>query len=204
MSELSDEMRRDVIAEVYRQAAEMDWDGLSLRERTTVYNRWLDHPAIGGQLTRFKSREEARVWLKDGPMKEYARARNGIGPYSQFALTRFPDPGQIARLVLGDDWDVIKDSVRKKPNRCLVYDGREERLMIWAPPNAFPDIMWAGLNAVADEEPSPVLVVAMVHGSPLDMGEQRRNAQIGQLAGLEVRHVTLKATKRKREATQDG
>ena len=55
-----------------------------------MYDRWLDDPAIGGYLTRFLSRERARVWLKDVPMKEYSRARNGIGPLPIWSGAGFP------------------------------------------------------------------------------------------------------------------
>lgn len=61
MSELPGDLRRTVIAEVYRQADELDWDALPDRRRTEMYDRWLNEPAIGGQLTRFQTRERARV-----------------------------------------------------------------------------------------------------------------------------------------------
>ena len=34
MSELPDDLRRDVVAEVYRQAGELDWEGLTDKQRS--------------------------------------------------------------------------------------------------------------------------------------------------------------------------
>src|SRR5262245_19016089 len=115
MSELENALRRSIIAEVYRQAGDLDWDGLTDKQRSAIYDHWLDDPAIGGELTRFLSRERARVWLKDVPMKEYARARNGIGSFSDLVTIRFPNAGQIARQVLGGDWQAVDGSIREKP-----------------------------------------------------------------------------------------
>lgn len=194
MSDLPDDLRRDVVAEVYRQAGALDWDGLTDKQRSVMYDRWLDDLAVGGQLTRFVSRERARVWLKDVPMKEYARARNGIGPFSSLVTSRFPGPAQIARQVLGRSWDTVDGTLREKPNRCVISNGSERRLMMWGPPKTLRDIMWAGINAVADQEPTPILVVAVPHGQALDDGEKRRHVHLGDIAGLDVRHVTLEAT----------
>jgi hypothetical protein len=195
MSELPDALRREVVAEAYRQAGELDWDGLSDKQRSATYDRWLDDPGIGRQLTRFLPRERARVWLKDVPMKEYARARNGIGVYSGLVTVRLPSPSQIARQVLGEGWDVIDGTIREKPNRCLISNGQEERLMMWGPPKTLRDIVWAGINAVADGLPRPLLVVASPQGHVLDDGEKRRHVQLGRLAGLDVRHTVLRVTR---------
>jgi hypothetical protein len=194
MSDLPDDLRREVVAEVYRQAGELDWDGLTDKQRSATYNHWLDDPRVGGQLTRFLSRERARVWLKDVPMKEYARARNGIGVYSDLVTVRLPSPGQIARQVLGPGWDAIDGTIREKPNRCVISNGHDERLMMWGPPKTLRDTVWAGINAVADGLPTPLLVVATPQGQVLDDGEKRRHVRLGRLAGLDVRHTVLRIT----------
>lgn len=194
MSGLPDDLRRDVVAEVYRQAGDLDWEGLPDRTRSIMYDRWLDDPAIGGCLTRFLSRERARVWLKDVPMKEYSRARNGIGPFSDLVTNRLPGPGQIARQVLGDGWDASEETIREKPNRCFISDDSEERLMMWGPPRTLRDIMWAGINALADGQPKPLLVVTIPYSTRMDDGEMRRHVLLGEIAGLDVRHATLRPT----------
>lgn len=205
MSELPDDMRRAVVAEVYRQAGDLDWDGLTDKKRSAIYDSWLDDPAIGRELTRFLSRERARVWLKDVPMKEYARARSGIGPFSELVTIRLPSPGQIARQVLGADWDTVDGTIREKPNRCMISNGREHRLMMWGPPKTLRDIVWAGINALADQLPTPLLVVATPQGQILDDGEKRRQILLGEIAGLDVRHTVLRVIRigPKKEKTPD-
>ena len=196
MSELESGFRRAIVAEVYRQAGEMDWDGLTDKQRSAVYDRWLDDPAVGRELTRFLSRERARVWLKDVPMKEYSRARSGIGAFADLATVRLPDPGQIARQVLGVDWDAVDGTIREKPNRCVISDGQDERLMIWGPPKVLRDLVWAGITAVADGgEPAPLIVVAAPRGESLGQGAIKRHVRIGEIAGLDVRHTTLRVTR---------
>lgn len=193
MSELESALRRSIIAEVYRQAGDLDWDGLTDKQRSTMYDRWLDDPAIGGELTRFLSRERARVWLKDVPMKEYARARNGIGSFSDLVTIRFPDPGQIARQVLGDEWRAVDGTIREKPNRCIVSDNHQKRLMIWGPPRTLRDLVWAGITTIADgREPAPIIVVASPRGESPSPGEMKRHIRIGEIANLDVQHTTLR------------
>lgn len=196
MSELPDALRRAIVAEVYRQAGELDWDGLTDKQRSSIYDRWLDHERIGRELTRFLTRERARVWLKDVPMKEYARARSGIGVYADLATVRLPSPGQIARQVLGRDWADVDGTIREKPNRCVITNGREQRLMIWGPPKTLRDLVWAGINSIADNrQPTPLLVVATPRGDVLSESEKQRHVRLGQIAGLEVTHTVLRVTR---------
>lgn len=196
MSELEGAFRRAIIAEVYRQAGEMDWDGLTDRQRSAVYDRWLDDPAIGCELTRFLSRERARVWLKDVPMKEYARARSGIGSFADLVTVRLPGPDQIVKQVLGGRWDAVEGTTREKPNRCIVCDGQDKRLMIWGPPKTLRDLVWAGIIAMAEgHELTPLVVVAAPRGESLAESEMRRQVRIGEIASLEIRHTTLRVTR---------
>ncbi len=196
MSDLEGAFRRAIIAEVYRQAGDMDWDGLTGKQRSAAYDRWLDDPSIGGELTRFLSRERARVWLKDVPMKEYARARGGIGSLASLVTIRLPGPGQIARQVLGEGWDAVDGTVREKPNRCVVTDGQDKRLMIWGPPKVLRDLIWAGIVVLADgREPAPLIVVSSPRGESPSQAEMKRHVKISDIAGLELRHTTLRVSR---------
>jgi hypothetical protein len=196
MSDLETAFRRTIVAEVYRQAADLDWDGLTGKQRTAAYDRWLDDPAIGGELTRFLPRERARVWLKDVPMKEYTRARSGIGYFADLVTVRFPGPEQIARQVLGAGWTALDGTIREKPNRCVISDGQTRRLLIWGPPRTLRDLVWAGISAVVDgNDPVPLIVVAAVRGEAPEPADMRRHIRIGQTAGLEVCHTTLRTTR---------
>jgi hypothetical protein len=195
VSDIPDATRRAVIAEIYRQADRLEWVGLTQQERSTLYSRWLDDPDIGEVLTRHMPRERARLWMKDVPMKEYARARDGVGKYADLATMRLPGPNGIARQAFGDGWVVTEGSVRQKPNRCVIRRGDEWRTMIWGPPANFRDLVWAGINAYVDNHPIPVIVVTTTQGRKLTTGEVARHQALGKQAGLEVRHATLRAAR---------
>ncbi|MGY1868221.1 MULTISPECIES: hypothetical protein [Nocardia] len=194
MSEIQDLLRREIIAEIYRRADELGWDGLSISERTTWYNRWVDDDQIGGVLTRYMPRERARLWIKDGPMKHYNRARSGIGPYADLVRNPLPSAAQIAQLAFGREWIVVEGTLQEKPNRCDLTNGEVFVQMIWGTSRNLQSLIWAGLNAQVDEGPTPVLVVTTRQGERLSEGEQKRHQRLGELAGLDVRHVVTRAT----------
>jgi hypothetical protein len=191
MSLLEEELRRQVIAEIYRRADDLDWDGLSPSDRSTWYVRWLDDPAIGGVLDLHMPRDQARLWIKDVPMKHYGRARSGIGPYADLVSSHLPDAGQLSRLAFGSDWAPLAGTLKDKPNRCTLSDS-DGRLaqMLWGPPRAFQSLVWASLNAVVDDQPTPVMVVVTRQGERLTDGQVDRHRRIAKRIGVEVRHLT--------------
>jgi hypothetical protein len=192
---MPDDLRRKVIAEIYQRADDLDWDGLSPADRSTWYVRWLDDPAIGGILDTYMSRDQARLWIKDMPMKHYSRARSGIGPYANLVNSQLPGASQLTRLAFGPTWAPIEGTTKEKPNRCMVHDGHNQAQMIWGPPRAFPSLVWAGLNAMIDDGPMPVVVVVTRQGERLTDGELDRHRRIAERVGVEVHHLSVKATK---------
>ncbi|MFJ2947964.1 hypothetical protein ACIO8H_10040 [Streptomyces sp. NPDC087226] len=195
MSEVPEAVRRKVIRDIYRKADELGWDGLSAVDRTAWYNRWVDDEKLGGVLTRYMPRERARMWIKDVPMKHYNRARSGIGPYADLVGTPLPSAYDIARIALGEDWTVLGGTLQEKPNRCQVTDGQQQMLMIWGNPRNLKSLVWAGLNARVDGLPSPVAVINLLQGERLTESERRRYEKVCQLAGLDVRVITTRATR---------
>ncbi|WP_406343281.1 hypothetical protein [Streptomyces sp. NBC_00648] len=195
MSDIDEEIRREVIAEVYRQVDELDWDGMGPRERSQWYVRWIDDPLIGGKLTRFIERDRVRVWIKDGPIKELPRARYGIGPYAQFAVSRYPGMEQIAHQAIGPDWVADPGTIDVKPNRCLVRGSKADVLMIWGPAAKLADLVWAGINARVDGGAEPLIVVTSPQGTRLSGGEMLRHRLLAKQAGIELLHITLRLTR---------
>lgn len=187
MSEIQEPLRRKIIGEIYRQADELGWYGLSISERSTWYNRWVDGDQVGGVLTRFMARERARLWIKDVPMKHYNHARGGIGPYADLVRNPFPGAAQIAQLVFGPDWSFVEGTLQENPNLCHLANGSEFVQRIWGTSRNLQSLVWAGLNARVDGGPKPVLVVTTRQGERLSEGEHARHQRIGELAGLEVR-----------------
>ncbi|MFF8542508.1 hypothetical protein ACF060_19595 [Streptomyces werraensis] len=192
MSDIPEEVRRQVIRAIYRRADQLDWDGLTQSDRTKWYNQWLDEEPIGGVILRYLPRERARGWVKDVPMKHYARARAGLGPYADLACRRLPGPDQIVRQVFGAQWEIIDGTIKEKPNRCRVSDGETVHLMIWGPLNNLSSLIWCGINAVVDRAPTPVIVVTLLQGQRISEGEKARHATLGRQAGLEVVHTVLR------------
>jgi hypothetical protein len=192
MSLLEEELRRQVIAEIYRRADDLDWDGLSPSDRSTWYVRWLDDPAIGGVLDLYMPRDQARLWIKDVPMKHYARARSGIGPYADLVGSHLPDAGQLCQLAFGADWAPLEGTLKDKPNRCTLSDrGGKLAQILWGPPRAFQSLVWASLNAVVDDQPTPVMVVVTRQGERLTDGQVGRHRRIARRIDVEVRHLTV-------------
>ncbi len=192
MSLIEEEVRRQVIAEIYKRADDLDWDGLSPSGRSTWYVRWLDDPAIGGVLDLYMPRDRARMWIKDVPMKHYARARSGIGPYVGLVASRLPGASQLTQLAFGAEWVPMEGTLKDKPNRCTVSDGGDQLAqMLWGPPRAFQSLVWASLNAVVDEQPTPIMVVVSRQGERLTDGQIGRHRRIGRRIGVEVRHLTV-------------
>lgn len=190
MGRMPEDLRRELIALLYRRADELDWDGLSAAERSAWYTRWLDDPDIGGVLDAYMTRDQVRLWIKDTPMKHYNRARSGIGPYRNLANSRLPDAPKLTRLAFDDGWHVVEGSIRDKPNGCLITKGDERVEMIWGPPRAFQSLVWAALNAVVDGAQPPVIVVVTHQGERLAEGQVARHQKMGQVLNVVVRHVT--------------
>ncbi|GAA2824332.1 hypothetical protein GCM10010441_56000 [Kitasatospora paracochleata] len=192
MSIIDEDIRREVIAEVYRQVDELDWDGMSQRERADRYVNWIDDPLVGGKLTRFIARDRVRVWIKDGPIKELPRARFGIGPYARFVVSRYPEMEEIARQAFGIDWVADRRTLGVKPNRCLVRGPGPDILMIWGPDTSLAELTWGGINARVDRGAEPIIVVTTPQGTRLSEGEKHRHRLLAGVAGIELRHLTLR------------
>ncbi|MEH0936773.1 hypothetical protein [Micromonospora psammae] len=194
MSRIPESLRRAIIAEIYRQADAIDWDGLSAPDRTRWYKRWINDSSIGKPLEPYLEPDQVRLWIKDGPMKHYRRARSGIGPYADLVASRLPDAPRLAQLAFGEAWTALAGSVRDKPNRCLVSPGDDQLTMIWGPARAFQSLLWTALNALVDQEPEPVILVTMVPGERLGDDLMKRHLDLGARVGVQVRHLTVQST----------
>jgi hypothetical protein len=201
MADLSQRVRDAVIVVCYERAADMEWETLSHRQRSEVYDKWVDDPEIGGPLLGFLSRERARVWLKDVPMKEYSRAVSGVGPYARFASMRLPGPASLATQTLGDGWAVEPGSLRTKPNRVGIVNAGVRRLMLWGPPRALPDLLWAAMVARIDAHADPVIVLTSTRAQSLSSTERLRHEALAGLAGIQVCHTTVTPTRTRPDTT---
>ncbi|MFF0477490.1 hypothetical protein [Streptomyces sp. NPDC004284] len=190
MSDMPADVRDEVIREVYRRIEEMDWDGMTSRQRTSTYDQWLEDPAIGGVLRRYRTPDSARYWLKDTPVKELPHARTGVGPYAKYVTSRDPSPSQIAFQAFGEGWSAEEGTLKIKPNKCLVRNAEASALMIWGDHKKLGALVWAGIEATVDGSPQPRIVATVPRGTRLSEGEKQRHKDLAGVAGIALVHIS--------------
>lgn len=169
----------EVVRRIYANAQEADWEHLTHREHTEQYARWLADPRVGGVLSAWMSPEEQRVWLKDGPMKEFARALAGEGPFATYLSAHPRSPAMVVSRVLGEDWRAIPNSNGVKPLRCEATDGKSKMLVFWGPSKDFKYLLWAALDAwESNSERSLRIAVFDTVSSPTSKHERTRLERI--------------------------
>ncbi|PPK71182.1 hypothetical protein V5P93_003046 [Actinokineospora auranticolor] len=183
-------VREAVCRELYRQVVELDWESLKDSQRTAQYSRWVDDAAIGGELADYLTAEGMRVWLKDGPMKEYMRALEGVGQYAQYATKRFVDIGETIREALGPRWRTVPGTLAEKPMHVDITDGDAERYVCWGQPHTFRDLLWAAVGKAIDARVPPLILVVLRGGKTLTSGEEVFQDKVAQHCGLDLIRVT--------------
>jgi hypothetical protein len=190
MSDLPSQLRESVTRKLYASAAAMDWENLSVAEKTAQYRRWVADPQIGGQLTRFLPEDGARVWIKDGPMKEYARAQFGVGAFAHLVDTPRCTPETVVHAVQGPGWDVLAGSIEVKPARCVATSLNGQSLILWGNLPDFKHLVWAALEAASTDDTRPVTIAVVESPArPTPIAERTRLKKIGDRCGFAVRHI---------------
>ncbi|MCG5215525.1 hypothetical protein [Streptosporangium sp. KLBMP 9127] len=161
---LPPDLRERLLLEVYRQADQLDWEFLTNPQKTAYYRKWIEDPQIGGALREHLSEKDIRVWLKDVPMKEYARSQEGIGHYVRYIPTRFRGPDEVIKAALGSGWTMAPGTVDVKPNHCWATDGSVERYVCWGRDAQFKDLVYATLTVAVTSRQAPTIVVATRDG----------------------------------------
>ncbi|MFI9449522.1 hypothetical protein [Amycolatopsis sp. NPDC052450] len=193
------EIREAVIRELYRQVGSLDWEGVSTRERTAYYTRWVEDESIGGELADYYTAEGMRVWLKDGPLKEYARALENFGSYAAYATKRLSPANEFITEILGEKWAIKPNSIREKPMHCVVTDGVQERYVCWGRPRTFRDLLWAAVNEAVTAPTRPLVVVYVTDDATVEEGQRRHHELIAKHCSLDLAYV-----RRRLEATPQG
>lgn len=190
MSELPRALRESVTRTLYASAGAVDWENLGDREKTAQYNRWLAQPEIGGQLTRFVSKEEARVWIKDVPMKEYSRAQFGLGPFASLVGAPRCTPQTVVSAVHGDNWSVLEGSVKVKPARCTAVGPSGQSRLFWGRLADFKHLVWAALECAAANDDWPITIAVVESAArPTSPSERIRLQTIAGRCGFQVRNI---------------
>lgn len=187
--EMPREIRDSVIREVYRQVGSLDWEGISTRDRTAYYTGWVEDDAIGGELADYYTAEGMRVWLKDGPLKEYARALENFGPYAAYATKRLSPPDEFVSELLGDTWKIKPGSIREKPMHCFVTNRKLERYVCWGRPRTFRDLLWAAVNNAVSAPIKPLIVVYVTDDLPVEEQQKRHHELIARHCSIDLAYV---------------
>ncbi|MFB4269620.1 hypothetical protein [Nonomuraea sp. GTA35] len=189
MSEIPEVIREQVITELYRQADELNWELLSASEKKRQYQKWIEDSRVGGILREFFDDHRMGTWIKDTPMKEYARAQEGFGSTAKYARSRFPGPDVLIGQALGPGWIVVPNSVDDKPMHCLATIGESTRYVCWGRPNTFRDLIWAALNKAITMSERPLVIVTEQDGISVSANERATQAAIAEHCGLDLTHI---------------
>lgn len=185
---------------IYARLDDIKWETLGNAERSDEYARMLIDPHIGGLLSTYMDPGRIRVWIKDGPAKEYRRALEGIGPYADVTTRTLGKPDRIVTAALGHSWH-MKDGTRgEKPMRCRAVgpDG-QERFLVWGSPEKISDLVWHAVRERAERpENTPLIVVTRPGGAPLPPGEWGIIERICDVIGARCVQVLQEAARKPR------
>jgi hypothetical protein len=165
------------------------WEFLSNPQRTNHYRRWYEDSRVGGVLLSFVEERDARVWIKDVALKEYGRAKEGIGQYVLYVTRRFRGPEEIVRAACGEGWLVLPGTVDVKPNQCTASDGLVTRRVCWGRPGQLRDLVWAAINHAVDGGERPTIVIATQDGETLSGADKIRHRAIAEHCGVGIAHL---------------
>ncbi|WBP88095.1 PIN domain-containing protein [Kitasatospora cathayae] len=194
LGQIPSDIRELLLVEIYQQAHDIGWESLSNAEKTSQYRKWIEDPKIGGVLTSFMREENARVWIKDVPMKEYARAQEGFGPYARYAVMRFKGADEVVEAACGSGWDVVPDSLGEKPMHCLATDGLSTRYVCWGRPGSFRDLVWAAMNHVAEGQEAPAVVITTREGEEVREADREQQMRTADRSGVLLTYLRREMT----------
>lgn len=189
-----------VVAALYQDADEAGWETLGPRDRSRMYGEWVEAEHVGALLSQYMTPEAARSWIKDGPMKEYARANRGAGRYAEFGRSGGTAVADIVRVALGADASVVEASKRVKPFRCHATIGDTTALVTWGESRQFKDLLWAALLAATENgTPQAHVVVMEPPGRAAAPTERTRQAALASRCsvGLHYMREVLGARRRR-------
>lgn len=190
MRKIPADVREAVIRHLYADAERLDWERLSVAEKSKQYENWLEDEEIGGELLRFKLSESAvRVWMKDGPMKEYSRAVLGVGPNASYVDHPRCTPDSVVQAALGAEWVVVPESVEIKPARCRASGPEGEKVVIWGKSEDFKYLVFAALELLVSGAEKVSVAVVEALAKPTKKAERERMDQIAERCGVGLRFI---------------
>lgn len=181
-----------VVTRLYTEAKRLNWLSLTPQQHSAQYTKWVDELEVGGRLREYLSASDARVWIKDGPMKELSRALSGVGKYAALVDGANDIPALLAKRVLGKGWQVDSDTIRVKPLRVTVRNEENEVVLTWAPVSGLKHLVWAALTASSEGDTRDwVLCVIETFTKPTPANEKQAHQRLAKRCGLRIIHILL-------------
>lgn len=189
-----EDKRAEVVKALYADASRVEWEFLPINQRTAQYDKWVVAPEIGGVLTGYMSTETARSWIKDGPMKEYARARQGVGRYAKFGSKAAVAPAQVVARALGPEAIVVNETFGVKPLHCVGVLAKRETYVAWGEAKNFRYLVWACLTYLADNPSVDAhIVVTETMADPTTASEKAHHTAIAGRCRIGLSHYRIAA-----------
>lgn len=186
------EVELRVVAKLYADARELDWASMTPQQHSAQYAKWVEDPDVGGRLREYLSDTDARVWIKDGPMKERSRALSGVGKYAELIEDSEDVPAKLVQKALGEDWTADRDSIQAKPLRLVARRGEEEAVITWAGSRDLKHLVWAALSASAEGDSRPwTLCLIETFTNPTPPNEKQAHQRLAKRCNLTVKHISL-------------
>lgn len=191
MAKIPDAVRETVVTALYEEFDELQWEQLPTKGKSEAYERFVTHPKIGGALDSFMDAGSVRVWIKDGPAKEYVRALEGVPPYSRYTTRAYPSIESVIEKVLGPEWGLVRDSVEEKPMRCEATSPSDERrFVIWGSFTSLKELIWHSMmHRVRSPHVVPVLVVTRPSIAPLQPAQRKQAEAMCEIVGAEFKSI---------------
>jgi len=182
-------VRAEVVTTLYADASQLGWATLTPQAKTTAFSRWVADPRIGGRLAGYMTPEQARLWITDGPMKEYARAMRGLGRFAEFGRQGGTGPADIVAHVLGADAK-IQGNVGTKPPHCraTTKDGNNA-YVTWGDASSFKHLLWAALRASVEGRIPGHIVVLEPPGTVTPTATANSHRAITDRCGLTLHYL---------------
>jgi hypothetical protein len=197
---IPEKQRGAVVSALYAEAERLQWDTLALTDRTRTYSAWVEDPRIGGVLKRYMTPEAARSWIKDGPMKEYSRARRGAGRYKGFGRPAGTTALDIARHTLGQEAEIVAGSEGVKPFHCRVELPGRDVFLVWGEARNYRNLLWAALRTSVRDNVDAHIVVMEPPGQSTPTDDVQLHNAIAQRCGLTAHHMREHLAPRQRTA----
>lgn len=180
----------NVVKALYEDAQAKDWVHMPVRERSQTYNAWVEDPRVGLILTNYMTPEAARAWIKDGPMKEYARALRGVGRYAKYGNQGGTTAHDFIQAALGEEWMLVEGTEGVKPFHAQAINQTDTlAYLAWGEARNFKNLVWAALRASVDLGIDSHVIVAEPPGTAIAREVADAQLAIAERCGLSLHYV---------------